>query len=1194
LPSKNNYKEYRKGLSGKIEYQGSNLNINEFFGYFRLKKDPKVETLTIENFIPRGTTIKYADWVFGLIVFAGANTKIMLNSNYKRHKNSYIEYLTQLYFILSALVVFFFAMIHTIAIIARVKAYNLVINFPSLIKADPNIEDTSRFIIYIVLYSPLMPIFLYGFLDLTNFFQKLIIEYKFSREFKGETCKILDPIPFVNIAQAKYALIDKTGTLTTSNYRINQIFFNNKLYKIRIDPKSILENISEQEKIKYFSAPFKNTSTKGEILFANNFLNSTNIKDLSIISTMDNRQTKKFLSKIDESHLDLEDVSVHSDQEQINEIKIDNIFDFKRNIESIDDINGTNKYENEDIRHTKRSSTDIVRKLLGQENSSPSSNVLQKIEIQMPKNSLSKTQDLSTPTEIKIVVNHNKVYESLLNNSVNNNDNSQISFRNDINKIDENFPLKNNLASPLNSNRSLESSPYQYLYHTERDFLQDLLKANSDLNLDSLFEALTLCHGARTQLSSSKVICSRREDDVILDFSKKCYYVFDKTDNPENPSQYYLKYKTQKLVYTIFGINDFYHEKKSFSVVYKSPINDELFLICKGEEDYMRGLISMRKKELEIYDFLIKDMQNQGLKPIVYARKPLSSSETQIYYNTMRNLKTSLITQTDQLNLLGKSLEYNLELLIIVGLKDELTEGVEETIEFFNEIGLNVWMVTGDCKENAISSAIAAKICNPMIQKPREITQEDEASLNVTIRNYLIDVKNMYNAIKTQTEKETEKKEIDVEDKERFGYKFSRQMSSYLFRVRSERNGTTLLTQNQKIFSELKEKMQNIFMILNGKSLEIIMRDSFLKSHLIFLLSLIKNIVAYNLSPEMKATLVSIIQNDFVSNPSVIAIGDNYNDVLMLQKADIGIELIKKGPIEQRINAGDIQISNLKLLRSIMLFEGVPRIILQENMIFFLFYQSFLMGISLFLLYWFCAIPLNRLFYSLMIFFYFLFFTSPSILIYGLFDKPIKERILNVFPGLFCEGILKKRFIARRFILKSVVDALLHSVLIFYISFYSISYSVVQEGFTGGINTFVLTILILLILMNNIKILIKGIVNKVRLILLTFLINVVLLVFFILISVEDEKTWSNWASDIQFQLSNIAGIMIIIGIIFICFTLSYLMENYVYQYVVPSLYDTFSNQKIVGNWREITNERLVKYFEIPRFSLKKINKMTKF
>ena len=108
--------------------------------------------------------------------------------------------------------------------------------------------------------------------------------------------------------------------------------------------------------------------------------------------------------------------------------------------------------------------------------------------------------------------------------------------------------------------------------------------------------------------------------------------------------------------------------------------------------------------------------------------------------------------------------------------------------------------------------------------------------------------------------------------------------------------------------------MGNKYILLNGKSLDIIMQDHYLRLHFIFMVSLIKKFVCYNLSPTHKANLVDLVQSKIINNPKVLAIGDGWNDVLMLQKASIGIEYVPPQIINRKeglMNAGDIQISNL-------------------------------------------------------------------------------------------------------------------------------------------------------------------------------------------------------------------------------------------------------------------------------------------
>lgn len=51
-------------LTGKIEYQAPNSQPDQFFGIIKLRKDPKIDKLTIENFLPRGSVIINTEWYY--------------------------------------------------------------------------------------------------------------------------------------------------------------------------------------------------------------------------------------------------------------------------------------------------------------------------------------------------------------------------------------------------------------------------------------------------------------------------------------------------------------------------------------------------------------------------------------------------------------------------------------------------------------------------------------------------------------------------------------------------------------------------------------------------------------------------------------------------------------------------------------------------------------------------------------------------------------------------------------------------------------------------------------------------------------------------------------------------------------------------------------------------------------------------
>ena len=84
----------------KLDYTLPSNDTHDFNGHLKLNKDPKREILSIDNFIPRGA-INMSGWIYGLVVYAGNDTKIMLNSIYPRQKDSFLDIITKKIFYLT-------------------------------------------------------------------------------------------------------------------------------------------------------------------------------------------------------------------------------------------------------------------------------------------------------------------------------------------------------------------------------------------------------------------------------------------------------------------------------------------------------------------------------------------------------------------------------------------------------------------------------------------------------------------------------------------------------------------------------------------------------------------------------------------------------------------------------------------------------------------------------------------------------------------------------------------------------------------------------------------------------------------------------------------------------------------------------------------------------------------------------------
>ena len=86
-------------LSLKLEYHQPNPQMNSFVGYLKRLRDPKIERLSNDNFIPQGSIVKKAKWIIGMVVYIGKDTKIMQNTRFNFHKSSFLEKYSQIYFI---------------------------------------------------------------------------------------------------------------------------------------------------------------------------------------------------------------------------------------------------------------------------------------------------------------------------------------------------------------------------------------------------------------------------------------------------------------------------------------------------------------------------------------------------------------------------------------------------------------------------------------------------------------------------------------------------------------------------------------------------------------------------------------------------------------------------------------------------------------------------------------------------------------------------------------------------------------------------------------------------------------------------------------------------------------------------------------------------------------------------------------
>ena len=814
----------------------------------------------------------------------------------------------------------------------------------------------------ILLLSPIfVPITCEFFLDLQSLYQKYYIENKLTRNKDKDSSSssfylsIEDPTTFSNLSRSEYIFLDKSGTLTSNDSKVEALFLKNQQTII------LNENNLQERKSNNFEA---------------DFLFLSNIK--SLISERNNSRFKTNFMNIEKVSPDLN-----------KNIKRPSIFN--NNNEEIENVGEI--LESNELIPNDPSIDEKFQKFLLEETDFKGKFFSQEINNQLEEKNI-----------LEINPNLDKKKKNSIINS------KFASYK------DENNSRKT--ISPSNSQRM------NIFYNNNAASLKDKegeeliihsLKSPDELNKENFFQFYSLCHDAR--VSKEKTFeSSRREEIAILDYSKKlnCEFIGLIKKNHE---EQIITLKVNKKFRKFFLIhkNHFSYTRGRFSILIKANYEEEgefkllhkeklsykgIVLIAKGSEISMKNRLEMDQNEQENLELILKAFYQKGLKPVIYAQKFLQEEEADKIMKRIALMKSSLISQTEELDSFADNLENKMQLVGVIALREEIYPEAFDFVKFLTEMKLKIWILTGDSKESIINVAKNLNLIDVNTVHEYYLIEEDRETLGASIRNVLNSLKHLINDTNTEFD------EINIDD--------------YLTGRTNKRRMTLNKTKNRSL-------------ILNGLSLNIILKDIYLISHFKFILVLMKKVLAFNLDPNQKKLLVKLVQEEFPGKPNVIAIGDGFNDNLMIKEASIGVEILTKANnrdnyFKSVINSGDIKISGLGKMKEILTTVGIFTNLQNEKLIFILFYFSQLIGFQFFLFNFLTNFSLSYIYDS-----FYLFLLTNCFLAFDLFSFSVIENpswktfVENAPINAFYESLAVKRNYIKRFFFKTLIESIFHA-----------------------------------------------------------------------------------------------------------------------------------------------------------------------
>ncbi|CAB9516675.1 Phospholipid-transporting ATPase [Seminavis robusta] len=131
-------------------------------------------------------------------------------------------------------------------------------------------------------------------------------------------------------------------------------------------------------------------------------------------------------------------------------------------------------------------------------------------------------------------------------------------------------------------------------------------------------------------------------------------------------------------------------------------------------------------------------------------------------------------------------------------------------------------------------------------------------------------------------------------------------------------------------------------LVIEGAALKHLLGDPELEEVLFAVASNCEAVIACRVSPKQKALLVGLVRKKVIPEPVTLAIGDGANDVGMIQEAHVGIGISGKEG-KQAVNASDFAIAQFRFLESLVLIHGRWDFFRLSTVVLFSFYKNAVM-----------------------------------------------------------------------------------------------------------------------------------------------------------------------------------------------------------------------------------------------------------
>ncbi|XP_072269048.1 phospholipid-transporting ATPase VA isoform X2 [Pyxicephalus adspersus] len=957
-----------------IECEKPNNDLSRFRGYM-VHKNGKKSGLHKENLLLRGCTLRNTEVVSGIVVYAGHETKALLNNNGPRYKRSKLERQMNTDVFWCVLILLIMCLLSAVGHALWVWQYGDKRPVFDVLGTDGNyvkplLSAVYLFFTMIIVLQVLIPVSLYVSIEIVKICQVYFI-HQDKDLYDEETdsrlqCRALNITE--DLGQIQYIFSDKTGTLTENKMvfrrcTVSGIEYSHDANAKRLAAYQEIDSEEEDNGPKAATLPRRDSSGSHHSIKAVHRSQSTKThrrtgsraeamkasilsKHTAFSSPMEKDITPdpKLLEKVNDCTKALTIVRNHEDLLSRVTPELMDVFDFFVALTICNTVVVTSpnqprqkvrvRYE---LKSPVKTIEDFIRRFTPSRLTSGSNS--------------SSSSSLATSKSMQ------RIGSTILSSS---------SIEGNFTKLEGKFP-----GSP----QTIGGQDSQQGAGIPGDGQEGELRYEAE----SPDEA-ALVYAARAYNFS---LVGRLSDQVAVELP-------------------HLGRLSFELLHTL----GFDSTRKRMSVVVRHPLTDEIVVYTKGADSVVLDLVQACPKDNSVGKYqrrIQAKTQNylncyavDGLRTLCIAKRILSKEEYSCWLKFHLQAESSLENREELLFQSAVRLETNLHLLGATGIEDRLQEGVPETITRLRKAGMQIWVLTGDKQETAVNIGYSCKLLDH---------DDDIITLNAESMEACA-------ALLKQCLHYVESKRSNDSTKQAAGkveFAFNR---------------------NKHQWSSLTK--QNFGLVIDGKTLAFAL-DKTQADTFISLARQCRSVLCCRSTPLQKSMVVKLVRDKL--SAMTLAVGDGTNDVSMIQVADVGVGISGQEGM-QAVMASDFAIPRFRYLEKLLLVHGRWCYSRLANMVLYFFYKNAMFVALLFWYQFFCGFSGSAMIDQWYLIFFNLLFSSIPQLVTGILDKDLPSDMLIAVPELYRSGPSMEEYKPHMF-WRNMIDAFYQSLICFFIPYFT-------------------------------------------------------------------------------------------------------------------------------------------------------------